>query len=83
MSGNFTVIFADGVTGYVSAVKVTDTYEGYLELSSFSAVTHHFLSEHEERKALIESGRLKGYYRFEPELLDEVRRESEWTENTR
>ena len=66
------VKFSDGVPAAVYAVSITNTYAGVIEMKCFSAGTSHFLAEYEERRDLIEAGRLKGYYCFEPELVDEV-----------
>lgn len=72
MIRKFKVKFTDGVQAAVDAVSITHTYAGVIGMSCFSAGTSHYLEEYEERRDLIESGRLKGYYCFEPELVDEV-----------
>lgn len=75
MIRKFKVKFSDGVPAAMSAVSITHTYAGVIEMSCFSAGTDHFLAEYEERRDLIEAGHLKGYYCFEPELVDEIQRE--------
>ena len=70
-----TVKFSDGVIANVRSVEIRDTYEGVIECSCLSAGTRHYLADYEERRDLIEAGRLKGFYCFEPELIDEIRKE--------
>ena len=74
----FTVKFADGMSVDVESVGITYTFQNVYEASSFSAVTDYLLSGYEERRDLIEAGRLKGFYCFEPELIDEYRYELEF-----
>ena len=76
----FTTKFADGVSADVYAVGITHTFAGVIEACCFSAGTSHYMAEYEERRDLIEAGRLKGYYCFEPELIDEVEYIIEWKE---
>lgn len=66
----FTATFADGVVARIERVIVSFTYNCLLE-GSLSSYTRHEMSRMEERQALIESGRLKGFYCFDPELMDE------------
>ena len=72
---NFHVEFADGIAADVKNVNISYTYEWVLECRGFSSLTDHYMAEYEERRDLIEAGRLKGYYRFEPELVDEIEHE--------
>lgn len=72
MIRKFKVTFSDGIPAAVYAVSITHTYAGVIEMSCLSAGTRHYLAEYEERRDLIEAGRLKGHYCFEPELIDEV-----------
>ena len=72
MIRKFNVKFSDGVQAAVDAVNITHTYAGVIEMGCFSAGTSFYLEEYEKRRDLIESGSLKGYYCFEPELVDEV-----------
>lgn len=67
----FIASFADQVIASVESVSVAFTYIGVLEGRLSSATSFHYLPEIEERKALIESGRLKGFFCFDPELMDE------------
>ena len=67
----FIVSFADQAIASVESVSLAFTYIGALEGSLSSATQRHYLPEIEERIALIEAGKLKGYYCFEPELIDE------------
>ena len=67
--------FADGIAADVKNVNVSYTYERVLECRCLSALTDHYMAEYGERRDLIEAGRLKGYYRFEPELVDEIEHE--------
>ena len=67
----FTAKLADGKTANVMDVEISYTFKNVLEASCFSAGTDHYLSLYEERRDLIESGRIKGVYCFEPELVDE------------
>lgn len=70
--GCFYVTFADKrLYVAVTKVQVSSTYEGGLE-GSYVGATECYLPELEERRALIESGRLKGYYCFEPDLIDDI-----------
>ena len=71
----FPVKFADGIAADVKGVNISYTYERVLECRCFSALTDHYMAEYEERRDLIEAGRLKGFYCFEPELVDEIERE--------
>ena len=71
----FHVDFADGIAADVKNVNISYTYESVLECRCFSALTDHYMAEYEERRDLIEAGRLKGYYCFEPELVDEIEHE--------
>ena len=67
----FIASFADQVIASVKSVSISDTYRGLLEGSLSSSTKNHYMPEIEERIALIETGRLKGIYCFEPELMDE------------
>lgn len=67
----FIASFADQVIASVESVSIAFTYIGVLEGRLSRATTFHYLPEIEERKALIESGRLKGFFCFDPELMDE------------
>ena len=71
----FKVEFSDGVAADVKSVSISYTFENVIEAVCFSAATPHYLERYEERRGLIEAGRLKGHYCFEPELIDEVRGE--------
>ena len=62
-------------------VGISYTFENVLEASCFSAGTDHYLSLYEERRDLIEAGRLKGFYCFEPELIDEYELELKFGED--
>ena len=74
----FTVKLADGRTADVMVVGISYTFECVLEARCFSAGTDHYLSLYEERRDLIEAGKLKGFYCFEPELIDEYQCELEF-----
>ena len=74
----FTVKLADGRTANVMGVGLSYTFECVLEARCFSAGTGHYLSLYEERRDLIEAGKLKGFYCFEPELIDEYQCELEF-----
>ena len=67
----FRVKLADGRTADVMSVGISYTFESVLEARYFSAVTDRYLSLYEERRDLFEAGKLKGFYCFEPELIDE------------
>lgn len=67
----FIASFADQVIASVKSVSISDTYRGLLEGSLSSSTKNHYMPEIEERIALIETGRLKGIYCFEPKLMDE------------
>ena len=67
----FIASFADQVIASVESVSISFTYIGLLEGRLSSATKFHHIPEIEERMALIESGRLKGFYCFEPEMMDE------------
>ena len=71
----FHVEFADGIAADVKDVNISYTYERVLECRCLSALTDYYMEEYEERRDLIEAGRLKGFYCFEPELVDEIQRE--------
>ena len=71
----FHVKFADGTDADVKGVNISYTYERVLECRCFSALTDHYMAEYEERRDLIEAGRLKGFFCFEPELVDEIEHE--------
>ena len=66
----FIASFADRVIANVERVEISFTYTGLLE-GTLSAGTRYYMAGIEERIALIEAGRLKGYYCFEPEMMDE------------
>lgn len=66
----FIASFADRVVAKVESINIEFTYKGLIE-GWLSAGTRHYLAGIEERIALIEAGRLKGFYCFEPELMDE------------
>lgn len=73
---HFTVKLADRRRpAEVMGVEIKYTYENVIEAQCFSAGTDHYLSAYEERRELIEAGKLKGFYCFEPELIDEYRNE--------
>lgn len=74
----FKVKLADGRTADVMRVGISYTFEYVLEARCFSAGTDYYLSLYEERRDLIEAGRLKGIYCFEPELIDEYKCELEF-----
>ena len=74
----FKVKLADGRTADVMRVGISYTFEYVLEARCFSAGTDYYLSLYEERRDLIEAGRLKGFYCFEPELIDEYQCELEF-----
>ena len=67
----FIVSLADQVIASVESVSIDFTYMGALEGSLSSGTQSHYLPEIEQRRALIEAGRLKGVYCFDPELIDE------------
>lgn len=67
----FIASFADQVIASVESVSISFTYAGLLEGRLSFGTAHHYLPEIEERMALIEAGRLKGFYCLEPELMDE------------
>lgn len=67
----FIASFADQVVASVESVFISFTYIGVLEGRLSHGTKYHYLPEIEERRALIEAGRLKGAYCFEPELMDE------------
>lgn len=67
----FIASFADQVIASVESVSVSLTYAGFLEGKLSRITAFHFLPAIEERKALIVSGKLKGFYCFDPELMDE------------
>ena len=62
-------------------VGISYTFENVLEASCFSAGTDYDLSLYEERRDQIETGRLKGFYCFEPELIDEYELELKFGED--
>ena len=64
------IAFADGVKGAVMSVSIRNTYEGLLE-GRPSGGTEIYMERIQERRALIECGKLKGFYCFEPELTDD------------
>ncbi len=74
----FMVKLADGRTADVMRVGISYTFECVVEARCFSAGTDYYLSLYEERRDLIEAGRLKGFYCFEPELIDEYQCELEF-----
>lgn len=67
----FIASFADQVIASVESVSIEFTYIGVLEGRLSYGTKYHYLPEIEERRALIEAGRLKGFYCLEPELMDE------------
>ena len=67
----FIASFADQIIASVESVCVEFSYSGLLEGSLASATNHHYMPAIEERRDLIEAGRLKGFYCFEPELMNE------------
>lgn len=67
----FIASFADQVIASVESVSIEFTYNGMLEGRLSRATKHSYLPDIEERMALIEAGRLKGFYCLEPELMDE------------
>ena len=66
----FIASFKDGVIASVEGVNTCFTYSGLIE-GRLSGATRHYMRKIEERIALIEAGRLKGIFCFEPELMDE------------
>ena len=70
----FHVKFADGIAADVRSVNISYTFEGVLG-GCFSAGTDFYMSEYEERRDLIAAGRLKGFFCFEPELVNEIEHE--------
>ena len=66
----FIASFADRVIATVERVNIGFSYVGLIE-GRLSSATRHYKAEIEERIALIEAGRLKGFYCFDPELMDE------------
>lgn len=66
----FIASFADHVIASVESVSISFTYVRLLE-GKLSSATECYLPAIEERRDLIEAGRLKGFYCFEPELMEE------------
>ena len=66
----FIASFKDGVIASVEGVNTCFTYSGLIE-GRLSGATRHYMHEIKERRALIEAGKLKGFYCFEPEMMDE------------
>lgn len=66
----FIASFKDGVTAIVEGVNTCFTYSGLIE-GWLSGATRHYMRKIKERRALIEAGKLKGFYCFEPEMMDE------------
>lgn len=75
---NIKLNFADEVSAKLVEFSMKNTYEGLIE-GHFSGGTDFYMAENDERIALIESGRLKGYYRFEPELVNDVKYEMDFS----
>ena len=67
----FIASFADQVVASVESVSISFTYIGSFEGRLSSITANRYMPEIEERRALIEAGRLKGFYCFPPELMDE------------
>ena len=67
----FIASFADQVIASVESVSISFTYLGILEGSLAYGTKYHYMPAIEERRALIEFGKLKGFYCFEPELMSE------------
>ena len=66
----FIASFKDGVIASVEGVNICFTYSGLIE-GRLSGATRHYMHEIKERRALIEAGKFKGFYCFEPEMMDE------------
>ena len=67
----FIASFADKVIANVESISISFTYIGLLEGRRSSITAYRYMPEIEERRAQIKSGRLKGFYCFAPELMDE------------
>ena len=66
----FIASFKDSVIATVESVNICFTYSGLIE-GRLSGATRHYIHEIKERRALIGAGKLKGFYCFEPEMMDE------------
>ena len=65
----FIASFADQVIASVESVSISYTYSGLLEGSPCAVTEDLYLPAIEERRDLIEAGKLKGFYCLEPELI--------------
>ena len=67
----FIASFADQIVASVESVSISFTYIGVYEGKLSFGTKYRYMPEIKERRAMIEAGRLKGFYCFEPELMDE------------
>ena len=65
------IILKDGVRARVDKVLILDTYAGQLA-GTLTTGTKYRLSEIKQRMDDLKSGKAKGYYYLEPELVDEA-----------
>ena len=72
------VFFADEVRAEVVDITLSNVYDGLLE-GWRSGGTGHLLEDLKERQEQIRSGKLKGVYCFDVELVDDVGRELDFT----
>lgn len=72
------VKLSDGKEADVMNISISYTYENVIEARCFSVCTDDYYSRYEERRDLIESGRLKGFFCFEPELISEYKYDIKW-----
>lgn len=77
----FKVKLSDGTEADVMNIGITYTYENVIEASCFSVCTNDYYARYEERRDLIETGRLKGFFCFEPELTNEYKYGIKWGED--
>ena len=73
----FTSVLADAVMANVHEVSIHYTYEKLIE-GSLAGATRSLLIDIQERIEFVKSGRLKGFYCFEPDLMEE---EEYWEES--
>ena len=65
------VQFADNTEAHIASIELSDTYARLLEGLPSIATMKYYLPEIEERRDLIDAGKLKGFYCFQPILMDE------------
>lgn len=80
MYSNLSILFSDGVKATIKSFNIKRLYEGVIEESpgTFTRLSERILNEIRQKNDEVRSGKKKGRYILEPQLIDET---EYWSQN--